>query len=156
MIVDSKFGKPACCTEALRQSHRKLQARLTALSEDLLDELPCGSKIVAARMALVSFVKTEIVPSATMEEAIARNADVSLQPLLRALPGRHRLLEVLVDEIEASSGAVATAAAVGALVLLCDARWDGEDEALLPALAATGTDLEPLVRANPSMRTAGQ
>jgi hypothetical protein len=154
MIADSKFSKPACCTEALRQSHQKLQARLTTLAEDLLDELPCGSKVVSARTALVSFVRTEIVPSATAEEAIARDADMSVQPLLRALPGHHRLLEVLADEIEAGSGAVATAAAVGALVLLCDARWDGEDEALLPALVATGMDLERLVRANSARRLA--
>jgi len=65
------------------------------------------------------------------------------------------IARVLANEIEAGSGAVATAAAVGALVLLCDARWDGEDEGLLRALAATGMDLERLVRANSARRLAG-
>ena len=139
------LGKPDCCTEALRRSHRQQRERLTTLAEDLLAALPAGSGATRARSALVDFVRTEIIPGAVAEESVADGADASVQAVARALPGHHRMLEVLADEIDSESGGFTTAAAVGALVLLCDARWDGEDRALIPALAAAGVDLQGLI-----------
>jgi hypothetical protein len=149
-------GKPGCCTDALRRSHRQARDRLTTLAEDLLAELPSGHGAARARTALVDFVRGEIIPRAAAEESVARTADSALQPLVRALPGHHRMLEVLVDEIDSGSGDITTAAAVGALVLLCDARWDGEDHELMPALAAAGVDLQELAGRGPAAATVGQ
>lgn len=144
MIAVTALDKPACCTEALRQSHRQQRERLTTLAEDLLAALPSGSGAAAARSALVDFVRDEVIPAALAEESVARSAGASVQAVVRALPGHHRMLEVLADEIASDAGGFTTAAAVGALVLLCDARWDGEDHALMPALVAAGVDLQAL------------
>ena len=139
------LDKPACCTKAVPESHRRQRERLTTLAEDLLAALPSGSAATAARSALVEFVRSEIIPVALAEESVARTAGASVQSVVRALPGHHRMLEVLSDEIASDAGGFTTAAAVGALVLLCDARWDGEDHALMPALVAAGVDLQTLV-----------
>ncbi len=139
-------SKPDCCTAALRRSHRTQRDRLTELAEDLLAELPCGPGVASARAALLHFVRVEVIPRALAEETVAwSGSGAGLQGLVRALPGHHRMLSVLADEIASNASDAGTAAAVGALVLLCDARWDGEDEVLLPALASAGVDLEPLV-----------
>jgi hypothetical protein len=143
--IGATVGKPDCCTDAVRRSHRLLRDRLTDLAEQVLAQLPHGADLTRSRAALVSFVRGEIVPRAVREETVAWTADPAVQQVVRALPGHHRLLEVLLEEICADTDGVTAAAAIGALVLLCDARWDGEERALLPALAAAGVDLEPLV-----------
>lgn len=139
-------GKPGCCTRALHATHQDLRDELTRLAEDLLAELPCGTRVAIARTRLLDFVRTRIIPLARREEDLARSAPAdSLRQIARALPANHKMVAVLADEIAAAGSGVATAAALGALVLLCDARWDGEDDVLMPALASSGVDLKPLV-----------
>lgn len=143
---DPARSKPGCCTAALRRSHRTQRDRLTELAEDLLAELPCGPGVASARAALLRYMRVEVIPRALAEETVAwSGSDAGLRRLVRALPGHHRMLSVLTDEIASNASDAGTAAAVGGLVLLCDARWDGEDEVLLPALASAGVDLQPLV-----------
>ncbi|HET8590877.1 MAG TPA: hypothetical protein VFM01_14670 [Nakamurella sp.] len=129
----------------IAKRHSELGDRLVDLAEALLAELPYGRGVVRARMDLVRFVREQVLPDAVREEAGARAVSgPGLDVLVRAMPGEGRLLSVLADEIEADSSGVASAAAAGALVALCQARWHSADRVLLPAMVASGADLRAL------------
>jgi len=129
----------------IAERHSQLGDRLVELAETLLAELPYGSGAAQARVDLVRFVREQVLPEAMGEEAGARTASGPvLDVLVRAMPGEGRLLSVVTDEIEADSTGVVSAAAAGALVALCQARWHSEDRVLLPAMVSAGVDLLPL------------
>jgi hypothetical protein len=126
----------------IAERHSELGDRLVELAETLLAELPYGPGAARARLDLVHFVRAQVLPEAMREEAGARTVSGPvLDVLVRAMPGEVRLLSVLTDEIEADSTGVAAAAAAGALVALCQARWHSEDRVLLPAMVTAGVDL---------------
>ncbi len=138
--------KPECCTVALRQAHGLLRDTLTTAAEAALDELSRGTVGGPARAELLTVIADEVIPHAEREDRVVGGAGTVRHPLARALPADRRMLEVLADEIRDSVDGISAAAAIGAVVLLCDARWDGCDDAIVPALVEAGVDLEPMVR----------
>ena len=137
---------PAVAT-AVEIHHDDLSDQLLRHAQALIDAVDRRAPHEPAQQGLVEFLRTELLPHLDAEEVLLYTTDGTgpVDLLSRAMHDEHRVLAMLIGEIERSSTPMAAAVAAGALVVLFDVRAHQENCHLLPALAASGVDVTVLV-----------
>lgn len=132
---------------AISKHHRWLRDRVTELTSDLVDAVCAKQPHWPAQGRLLAFLREELLPHAKVEQQVLYDAGLSAGTALlcASLSVDHRMLTVLVTELEDADTGPEVAALAGGLVSLFFTRLEKEDTLLLPALAADGVDLAGLV-----------
>jgi hypothetical protein len=127
--------------------HASLRARLTELTEAFIGAVAAGSPAAAPRGELVTFLRTQLLPHAEVEDQLLYTAVRTDRTALltRAMQDEHRMIAALVDEVQRAATPMDAAVAAGALVVLCEVRIEQEDNHLLPTLEAAGLDMANLL-----------
>lgn len=133
--------------------HAALRHRLHELTEQFISAIDTGVPTTATRQELVTFLRTELLPHAELEDALlytgVRTDRTAL--LVRAMQDEHRMITDLVDRVERADAGLEAAIAAGALVVLCDVRIEQENNHLLPTLETAGLDLNSLLGSHPEL-----
>lgn len=129
---------------AVEQHHAEMAGRLEVLVEKLLAEVEGGdaSGALAARAALVAWLRGDLVPHAVAEETSmypAAHGTERGRLLVDGMLAEHVTIGALVDEIEQAATPLRAAVAAGALRTLFESHLAKENELVLPLLAADPT-----------------
>jgi len=129
---------------AVEQHHAEMAGRLQALVEGLLVEVERGgaTAAVAAREALVAWLRGDLMPHAVAEEKAmypAAHGTERGRLLVDGMLAEHVTIGALVDEVEQAATPLRAAAAARALRALFESHLAKENELVLPLLAADPT-----------------
>ena len=129
---------------AVEQHHAEMAGRLQALVESLLVEVERGgaTAAVAAREALVTWLRDDLMPHAVAEEKAmypAAHGTERGRLLVDGMLAEHVTIGALVDEVEQAATPLRAAAAARALRALFESHLAKENELVLPLLAADPT-----------------
>jgi uncharacterized protein (DUF2249 family)/iron-sulfur cluster repair protein YtfE (RIC family) len=125
--------------EKVEQHHAEMAGRLDLLTADVVRSARTD-RAEAARQALLTWLRDELVPHATAEEdtlypAAARIIETRL--LVEAMLAEHVLIHRLVADLEAASDPVEAAAVARALETVFDSHLAKENDQLIPTLVAS-------------------
>lgn len=145
--------QPAGLTGAVEAHHRTLESELIRRTEALLGAVGRCEAHEPAQSDLVAFVQVEILPHVQAEQHLLYDPvpDAPTALLAQAMRAQHRQLAAFAAEIAHARTGIDAAAAASALVALFMARAEVENTVLLPALAASGTDLPALLARQPEI-----
>lgn len=151
--MTTTLDAPSPVLAAAAAHHADLRARLTQLTEAFIGEIAAGSSAPGPAGELITFLRTELLPHAEVEDSLLYTAVRTDRTalLVRAMQDEHRMIAVLVDEVEQATTPMDAAIAAGALVVLCDVRIEQENVHLLPALERAGIDLAELLGDHPEI-----
>lgn len=133
---------------AIRSHHGRIGRTVADHALTIQNAIDQLSFPTARRDRLVDYFTTEVLPHAEAEEATlygAARRRAELRPLIEAMGAEHELLHGLVDRLAAARTPAQVAGATAALDTLLQSHLGKENDILLPALAAAGTDLASLL-----------
>ncbi|MGZ4551965.1 MAG: DUF2249 domain-containing protein [Mycobacteriaceae bacterium] len=128
---------------AIVSHHAQLAGQLEALTAAVLTAVR-GDEYTLARDALVTWYRTELMPHAEAEERALYGpaSDIDNTRLLVAgMVAEHRSLKALIDELAVAVDPITVAAAAATTHAVFVIHLSKENDLLLPALDAAGTDL---------------
>lgn len=149
-LIMATSAADAAAVDTLRAQHAEILGRLTAVSEGLLASAgAAGPEFDQAYRDGVSFISDTVLPHLLVTDELlypAARASAPAKLLVEAALAGTAAIAEQGNRLEGATErprAIAAAAAARALV---QARFDAEDEFLLPALAAApGVDLDAIV-----------
>lgn len=138
---------------AAEAHHAQLRSRLNELTEAFVGAVAVHQPYDWEQAELVEFLHAELLPHADVEQELVYAAAETEQTrlLVGAMQDEHRMFTNLVDEVEHAVTVTDAVIAAGALVVLSEVRIQQEDRHLLPALAASGVDLQRLLSDHPEI-----
>ena len=150
-VVFASTEADATAATAIEQHHAEMSGALAAQVEAVLTAAVHGdgAATLAARQALVSWCREELVPHALAEEKALYPAAHGLDRgrlLVDGMLAEHQVLIGLVDELAAAGDTVRAGAAARALQVVFGSHLEKENELVLPLLTeAPGVSLAGLL-----------
>lgn len=100
------------------------QAELTEVAEALLMAVARRGPHIEERARLLAHLRDVVLPEVDAEtEAVRRTPAIHGARYVRAVTNELRMLHVLVEELEATGDAIEAAVLAGAIVVLCENRF---------------------------------
>lgn len=134
--------------DAIAAHHVQLARAVAAAAVRVRDAADRLGDVSRVRQELVELLRTEVLPHAKAEEETLYGVGAGIEPLallVQAMTGEHRILEKLVDELEAARATTETVGFAAAIRTLFEAHLAKENDLLLPALVERGVDLASLL-----------
>jgi len=124
--------------DAIRAHHSDLQASLGDRVAALTDAVRAGRGPEPARLAVLAFLDTELLPHAAAEERTIYPAGDrgSTATLVRAMVAEHRNLMTHVAGLRQSGDAIEALGSAWAIQALFESHLSKENDLLIPALVA--------------------